>query len=175
MVSWWVSELMSWWVGELVSLWGGEFMSWWVYELVSWWVGELVSWWVRVFVKWRVFVNWWVYQTTSLQTTKHPAVRLLPTTQQQQKKRGVRNTPYTSFNIVAETRLEHVTSRLWAWRATNCSTPRYKLFSASFSDLRVQRYTFLTIYANFMLIFSQYYTFPIAMVFILPYFLIVRN
>ena len=127
MVSWWVSELMSWWVGELVSLWGGEFMSWWVYELVSWWVGELVSWWVRVFVKWRVFVNWWVYQTTSLQTTKHPAVRLLPTTQQQQKKRGVRNTPYTSFNIVAETRLEHVTSRLWAWRATNCSTPRYLL------------------------------------------------
>ena len=27
--------------------------------------------------------------------------------------------------MVAEARLERTTSRLWAWRATNCSTPRY--------------------------------------------------
>lgn len=94
------------------------------YLYISGLVYEFMSWWVRVFVKWRVFVNWWVYQTTSLQTAKCPSCT--PTTKHTAttKKRGVRNTPYTSFNIVAETRLEHVTSRLWAWRATNCSTPR---------------------------------------------------
>ena len=27
-------------------------------------------------------------------------------------------------SVVAEAGLEHATSRLWAWRATNCSTPR---------------------------------------------------
>ena len=29
--------------------------------------------------------------------------------------------------VVAEARLERTTSRLWAWRATNCSTPRYNV------------------------------------------------
>ena len=29
--------------------------------------------------------------------------------------------------LVAEARLERTTSRLWAWRATNCSTPRYNV------------------------------------------------
>ena len=94
-----VYEFVSWWVCELMGLR--------VYEFASLWVGE--------------FVSWWVYKFANSQA---PQLRLLPTTQQQQKKRGVRNIPYTSFNIVAETRLEHVTSRLWAWRATNCSTPR---------------------------------------------------
>ena len=42
-------------------------------------------------------------------------------------------------NLVAEARLEHATSRLWAWRATNCSTPRYNQL---ISELRVQRYDF---------------------------------
>ena len=97
------------------SLWVGEFMSLWVYELVSLWSGD--------FVKWRFcglmslsdheFAN---NQTPSCTpTTNHPAA----TKEKRCKKHSLH-----LFNIVAETRLEHVTSRLWAWRATNCSTPR---------------------------------------------------
>ena len=40
--------------------------------------------------------------------------------------------------VVAETRLERMTSRLWAWRATNCSTPRCKELCVV-PCLRVQR------------------------------------
>ena len=53
---------------------------------------------------------------------KHPPHPI--TTIYKQQKRGVRKYSLHLFNLVAETRLEHVTSRLWAWRATNCSTPR---------------------------------------------------
>ena len=45
----------------------------------------------------------------------------------------VAETPIKKSPCVAEARLERTTSRLWAWRATNCSTPRYC------SCLRVQR------------------------------------
>ena len=107
---WGMYTLYIWEVYELVSLWAYEFMSWWVCEVAILWSGD--------------FVNWWVYQATSLQTTKQPCCTPITNHPAATKKRGVRNIPYTSFNIVAETRLEHVTSRLWAWRATNCSTPR---------------------------------------------------
>ena len=90
-----------------------------VYELVSSCVCVFVCLWSGE------FVNWWIYQATSLQTAKCPSCTPITNHTATTKKRGVRNIPYTSFfNIVAETRLEHVTSRLWAWRATNCSTPR---------------------------------------------------
>ena len=35
------------------------------------------------------------------------------------------------LSLVAEARLERTTSRLWAWRATNCSTPRYRFWKPS--------------------------------------------
>ena len=101
---------MSLWVYELASLWVSEFVSWRVREFVCLWSGEYL--WIDEFIRPRV-----------CKQSRTPAVRLLPTTQQQQRKE-VQGTFLTPLNIVAETRLEHVTSRLWAWRATNCSTPR---------------------------------------------------
>ena len=63
---------------------------------------------------------WQAARTNPLR--KHPPHPI--TTIYKQQKRGVRKYSLHLFNLVAETRLEHVTSRLWAWRATNCSTPR---------------------------------------------------
>ena len=117
-MSWWVYEFMSWRVYELASLWVGEFMSWRICELADLWVGGFVS--------WRIceLANLWICEFISLQTTKNPSCTPTAIHTATTKEKRCKEHSLHLFNIVAETRLEHVTSRLWAWRATNCSTPR---------------------------------------------------
>ena len=57
----------------------------------------------------------------------------------------------TSDVIVAEAGFERATSRLWAWRATNCSTPRCFL---SCSLIRLQRYNSFFCWPNISVVFS---------------------
>ena len=55
----------------------------------------------------------------------------------------------TSFLFVAEARLERTTSRLWAWRATNCSTPRCSvcfLFASAKLALYCQSTKYISIF-----------------------------
>ena len=106
-MSLWVGEFMSWRVYELASLWVGEFVSWRICELANLWVGE--------------FVNLWVYKFANNQ---EPLLYAYYQPHSNNKEKRCKKHSLHLFNIVAETRLEHVTSRLWAWRATNCSTPR---------------------------------------------------
>ena len=109
---------MSWWVYE--------FMSWWVYELMSWWVGGLVSWWVGEFVCLWSGECLWIDEFIRPRVCKQPNTQLYAYdhAHSNNKEKRCKEHSFHLFNIVAETRLEHVTSRLWAWRATNCSTPR---------------------------------------------------
>ena len=106
-------KFMSWWVYELMSLWAYEFMSWWVCELVSWCVCEVASICELMSLSDHEFAN---SQVPQLYAYDHA--------HSNNKEKRCKEHSLHLFNIVAETRLEHVTSRLWAWRATNCSTPR---------------------------------------------------
>ena len=109
----WVYEFASLWVCEFTSLWVYEFVSWWVYELVSSCVYEVASVCELMSLPGHKFAN---NQTILLYAYYQP--------HSNNKEKRCKKHSLHLFNIVAETRLEHVTSRLWAWRATNCSTPR---------------------------------------------------